>query len=323
MNVMRIAILGVAAIAAGAAALLVRGMIGGGTPASQAAAPPVAITTDVLVASKDIVPGHVLSVDLVRWDSWPKSAVSSTFITKDKQPDIAKAIAGAVVRSPLVAGQPISDANIVHAGAAGFLAATMTPGMRAIGMTVTAPTSAGGFILPNDRVDVVLTRELPGSASPKQYESVTLLRDVRVLAVDQTTHQEKDQQSVVGKTATLEMTPDQSEIIAHAEQSGVLSLTLRALGDSSGEPTTGNAARPRPARVAGENGEKSAVVIFRYGIIGGNSSAGSGSGGAGPGGTVVASNNSGGPASGPAPTPAPITNPITVKTTNIPAGVLQ
>jgi pilus assembly protein CpaB len=321
MNVMRIAILGVAAIAAGAAALLVRGMIGGGTPASQAAAPPVAITTDVLVASRDVVPGHLLSVDLVRWDSWPKSAVSSTLITKDKQPDIAKAVAGTVVRSPLVAGQPITDANIVHAGAAGFLAATLTPGMRAIALNVTAQTSAGGFILPNDRVDVVLTRELPGSSSPKQYESATILRDVRVLAVDQTAHQEKDQQSVIGKTATVELTPLQVELMARAEQTGVLSLTLRALGDSSGDPTTGDTARPRPAQVAGSNGEKSAVIVFRYGIRG-KSSADASSGGTSPSGTVVASDG-GGSASGPAPTPAPITNPITVKTTNVPAGVLQ
>jgi pilus assembly protein CpaB len=322
MNVMRIAILGVAAVAAGAAALLVRGMIGGGTPASQAAAPAVAITTDVLVASKDIVPGHVLSVDLVRWESWPKSAVSSTLMTKDKQPDIAKAVEGAVVRAPLVAGQPITDASIVRAGGAGFMAATIKPGMRAIALNVTAQTSAGGFILPNDRVDVVLTRELPGGGNPKQYESATILRDVRVLAVDQTAHQEKDQQSVVGKTATLEMTPSQAELMAHAEQSGVLSLTLRALGDSSGEPTTANAERPRPAQAAASNGEKSAVIVFRYGVRG-KSSADAGSGGTNPSGTVVASNGGGSASSGSAPAPAPITNPITVKTTNVPAGVLQ
>jgi len=268
-----------------------------------------------------------LSVDLVRWDSWPKSAVSSTLITKDKQPDIAKAVAGAVVRSPLVAGQPISDANIVRAGAGGFLAATMTSGMRAIGMTVTAQTSAGGFILPNDRVDVVLTRELPGGSTPKRYESETILQDVRVLAVDQVSHQEKDQQSVVGKTATLEMTPYQAELIAHAEQSGVLSLTLRALGDSSGEPTTGTPARPRPPQVAVSNGDKSAVIVFRYGIVRGNSPAGASSGGTSPSGTVVASNgdgsNAGGSGSNSAPTPAAITNPITVTTTNVPAGVSQ
>jgi len=317
MNVMRIAILGVAAVAAGAAALLVRGMIGGGTSTSQAAAPPVAIITDVLVASRDIAPGHTLSVDLVRWEAWPKSAVSSTLITKDAQPDMGKAVEGAVVRAPLVTGQPITDASIVRAGAAGFLAATIKPGMRAIGMSVTAQTGAGGFILPNDRVDVVLTRELPGSGNPKQYASETILRDVRVLAVDQTAHQEKDQQSVVAKTATLEMTPDQAELMAHAEQSGVLSLTLRALGDSSGDPSTGNAAQPRPAaRIAASNGDKSPVVVFRYGMLRGNSP------GASAGGALVG-NAGGGSVSASATTPEPITNPITVTTTTSPGGVIQ
>jgi pilus assembly protein CpaB len=317
MNVMRIAILGVAAVAAGAAALLVRGMIGGGTSTSQAVTLPAATITEVLVASKDIAPGHTLSVDLVRWEAWPKSAVSSTLITKDAQPDMGKAIEGAVVRAPLVTGQPITDASIVRAGAAGFLAATIKPGMRAIGMSVTAQTSAGGFILPNDRVDVVLTRELPGNGSPKQYASETILRDVRVLAVDQTAHQEKDQQSVVAKTATLEMSPDQAELMAHAEQSGVLSLALRALGDSSGDPETGNAPRPRPARIAASNGgDKSAVVVFRYGVVRGKSP------GASADGTLV-NNAGGGFVSAPATAPEPITNPITVKTTTAPIGVPQ
>ena len=320
MNVMRIAILGVAAIAAGAAALLVRGMIGGGTPTSQAAATPVAITTDVLVASRDVVPGHVLSVDLVRWDSWPKSAVSSTLITKDKQPDIAKAVEGAVVRSPLVAGQPITDASIVRAGSAGFMAATIKPGMRAVSVPVVAETSAGGFILPNDRVDVLLTRDLAaGTGSAKNIESRTILQDVRVLAVDQVSHQEKDQQSVVGKTATLELTPVQAELLAQAGQSGTLSLALRALGDSEGEPVATNVPRRVPL-VAGAGSDRSTVTVFRYGILRGKSPSAS-SGGTNSGETVVAS-NSGGSGSGSAPTPAPITNPITITTTNVP-GVLQ
>src|SRR5258705_7282976 len=165
MNVMRIAILGVAAVAAGAAALLVRGMIGGGTPTSQAVTLPAATITEVLVASKDIAPGHTLSVDLVRWEAWPKSSVSSTLITKEAQPDIGKAIEGAVVRAPLVSGQPITDASIVRAGAAGFLAATIKPGMRAIGMSVTAQTSAGGFILPHHRVDAVPSRQVARDCS--------------------------------------------------------------------------------------------------------------------------------------------------------------
>jgi pilus assembly protein CpaB len=315
MNVMRIAILGVAAIAAGAAALLVRGMLGGGTPTSQAAAPPVAITTDVLVASKDIGPGHVLSVDLVRWDAWPKSAVSSTLITKDAQPDMGKAVAGAVVRAPLVAGQPITDASIVHAGGAGFMAATIKPGMRAIGVPVTAETSAGGFILPNDRVDVVLTRDISGgNGGLKKFESGIILQDVRVLAIDQIAHQEKDQQSVVGKTATLELTPAQAELLAQSQQSGILSLVLRALGDSDGEPVANDTLHRRPL-VARTNSDKSAVTVFRYGVLRGNSAADPG--GTNPNGTIVASDL------GSAPTPAPITNPITITTTTAPSGVAQ
>jgi pilus assembly protein CpaB len=316
MNVMRIAILGVAAIAAGAAALLVRGMLGGGTPTSQAAAPPIAITTDVLVASKDVVPGNVLSVDLVRWDPWPKSAVSSTLITKDKQPDLDKAIAGAVVRSPLVAGQPITEASIVRAGSAGFMAATIKPGMRAIGVPVTAETSAGGFILPNDRVDVVLTRDMSGgNGGPKNFESGIILQDVRVLAVDQTAHQEKDQQSVVGKTATLELTPDQAELLAQSQQSGILSLVLRALGDSEGEPIANNATHRRPL-IAGTNSERSAVTVFRYGVLRGSSPAAASSGGTNSGGTVVASNGGGSAST------STVTNPVTV-TTAPAAGVPQ
>ena len=322
MNVMRIAILGVAAITAGAAALLVRGMLGGGTPTSQAAAPPVAITSDVLVASRDIVPGHILSVDLVRWDPWPKSAVSATLITKEKQPDISKAIAGAVVRSPLVAGQPITDASIVRAGSAGFMAATIKPGMRAIGVPVSAETSAGGFILPNDRVDVVLTRDMSGGngGGQKNFISHIILQDVRVLAVDQVAHQEKDQQTVVGKTATLELTPSQAELLAQSQQSGILSLALRALGDSEGEPVAINAPRRVPL-VAGAGPDRSAVTVFRYGILRSKSPS-AGSGGTNSGETVVASNG-GGSTSDSAPTPAPITNPITITTTTVPVGVLQ
>ena len=101
MNVMRIAILGFAFIAATAAVLIARGMIGGGTATSQAAPPPVS-TLQVLGAARDVAPGHSLDADLVRWEVWPKSAVAPGFITQDKQPDIAKAVAGIVVRAPLV-----------------------------------------------------------------------------------------------------------------------------------------------------------------------------------------------------------------------------
>ncbi len=259
MNVTRIAILAVAAIAAGAAALLVRGMLGGGTAAVQASLPPPAITTDVLVAAKEVPPGQALDAASVRWEAWPKSSIASSFITKDAQPEIAKAIAGVVVRSPLVPGEPVTDANTVHTDSAGFLAATVSPGMRAVAIPISADSGAGGFILPNDRVDVILTHDVSGGSSNKDFQSETILRNVRFLAIDQTSKPEKDKDSQVGKTATLELSEGQAEIVSQGRAQGVLSLALRSLVDSTdhqGQVTT-----------VANRGRPSAVAVIRYGVI--------------------------------------------------------
>lgn len=259
MNLTRIAILGVAAIAAIAAALLVRGMLGGGTPQVQASAPPPPATIDVLVASKDILPGHALDPASVRWEPWPKSTSAQGLITKDDQPDLTKAIEGAVARTPLLTGQPITQASIVHTGQAGFLAASLTPGMRAVGIPITAETGAGGFILANDHVDVILTRDVTAGSPVKEFQSEILLRDVRVLAVDQTARPDKDEQSRVGKTATLELTPAQSAIIEKSKAMGKLSLALRPLGETQDKPVTDAVAARKVVRT-------STVSVIRYGI---------------------------------------------------------
>jgi len=261
MNIKRVSILGVAAIAAGVAAFLVRGMLNN-RPVAQVAPP--APTIQILVAAKDVTAGHMLDATLVRWQPWPEKAMMTTFITNKTEPDVTKAISGAVARMPLMAGQPITEATIVRAGAAGYMAATVTPGMRAIAVPVNAETTAGGFILPNDRVDVVLTRQLPGEG--KSFVSMTILSDVRVLAVDQTAHQGKDQETVIGKTATLELTEKQAELVTRAHETGMLSLALRSIGDSNGMPTekgfanlgTGNEkpSAPRPP-----------LIVFRYGML--------------------------------------------------------
>jgi pilus assembly protein CpaB len=259
MNLTRIAILAVAAIAAGAAALLVRGMLGGGTPQVQASLPPPAITTDVLVAAREVPPGRPLDAASVRWEPWPKSSVATNFITKDAQPDVGKAIDGVVVRSPLVPGQPVTDANTVHTNSAGFLAATLTPGMRAIAIPIAADSGAGGFILPNDRVDVILTHDVSGGSSNKDFQAETILSNVRLLAIDQTSKTEKDKDSVVGKTATLEVSERQAELVQQARAGGVVSLALRALAeDKDGASQT----------VAVSVGRRSAqsVLVGRYGI---------------------------------------------------------
>lgn len=283
MNVTRIAILGVAAVAAGAAALLVNSMLGGGTPPVEASVPPPVMTTDVLVASTTVPPGRTLDVGSVRWDAWPKTSVSDAFVTKDEQPDISKAVAGVIVRSPLVAGQPITNLNTVRSDAVGFMAATLMPGMRAVAMPVEANSGAGGFLLPNDRVDVILTQDVADGTSGgvKIWRSDTILQDVRLLAIDQVaetgsaTETAKDAaeagaaagatvtssntQSQVGKVATLELTPAQAELLHRARAIGPLYPTLRSLGDSNGRPI----ARPPAMGVANLNTR----TVVRYGVL--------------------------------------------------------
>jgi len=260
MNVTRIAILSVAAIAAGAAALLVRGMLGGGTATVEASMPPPPALTDVLVAAKNVAPGRILAVDAVRWESWPNGSVQASFITRNQQPEIGKAIEGMVVRSPLTIGQPITDLNIVHTDAKGFMAATLTPGMRAISTPITVDSGVGGFLLPNDRVDVILTHDVSNGEGPKNFRADTILRDVRLLAIDQTSQTKDDEQSQVGKTATLELTPSQAELLQMAHAAGTMSLTLRALGDSS-DQTLASIPGMREGRAP------NAFTIIRYGVV--------------------------------------------------------
>jgi len=231
MNLTRIVVLCVALIAAGAAVLVVRGMLGGGPAAVQASVPPPQTTTEVLVAAKDIGAGRALAVDSVRWEAWPKASVTDAFIAKPEDGDTEKAVMGIVARSPIIANQPITQTSIVHAGSAGFMAATLSPGMRAVSLIIAAETSAGGFILPNDRVDVILTRDLGSNGGGKTIQAETILHDIRVLAIDQTFEQPKDAQFAVGKTATVEVTPGQSEMIEESRMMGTLSLALRPLGD--------------------------------------------------------------------------------------------
>jgi pilus assembly protein CpaB len=266
MNVTRIAILGVAATAAGAAALLVRSMLGGQTPAVEASAPPPAVmTTDVLVASTTVPPGAKLEVGAVRWDAWPTPVVADVFITKEEQADLSKAVEGLVVRAPLFAGQPITNMNTVRSDVTGFMAATLMPGMRAVATAITAESSAGGFLLPNDRVDVILTYDVQGGSTASQqkvWRSSTVLRDVRLLAIDQNADPPagtgSETQSRLGKTATLELSPSQAEILQRAVATGTVSLTLRSLGDSAGRALAN-------APVLG--GSLGSSTVVRYGVI--------------------------------------------------------
>jgi len=252
MNTKRIIVLGLALVAASAAALLARGIMGGGTPKVEAKiAPPIAMS-EVLVASSNIQPGLALTTDMVKWQSWPQSAVDSNFITHASAPNLGEAIKNTVVRVPLYAGQPISNTSIVHGNATGFMAAQLQPGMRALSITISVDSGAGGFILPNDRVDLMLATKT--NDSPPHVKVKTILSDVRVLAVDQTFTEDKNTKAVVGKTATLELTPSQAELVAAAQNTGTISLSLRGLGDNDAQASN---------KPAGEDGP---VSVIRYGV---------------------------------------------------------
>jgi pilus assembly protein CpaB len=263
MNTKRIVVLVAAGVMAIVAALLARGLMGGGTPKVEARIAPTMPMSDVLVAGSVLQAGQALTADQVRWQKWPSSSVDSTFITRSSVASIDDVVKGTVVRSPLTAGQPITNASIVHGNAVGFMAAMLNPGMRAISIAISTDSGAGGFILPNDRIDLILTRK--GDAN--RVNASTILSDVRVLAVDQTFKQEKDAKTVIGKTATLEVTPAQAEQVAKAQGQGVLSLSLRPL-ISSDTPVASNAPARKTSRGSGSSDDEGGdqVSIIRYGV---------------------------------------------------------
>jgi pilus assembly protein CpaB len=253
MDRSRIIVLVIAAVAAGAVALLARSLLGGGTQPTVAAPAPRVAMSQVLVAASELTPGAQLTPASVRWQEWPRTSVDSTFITHDAAPDISKIVQGSVVRAPMMAGEPLTGTKFVRGDAAGYMSAMLMPGMRAVSITISADTGAGGFILPNDRVDVLCTIQL---ADSHRVEANTILKDVRVLAVDQT-YDSKDTKSVVGRTATLELSPVQVELIERAKTAGSLSLALRALGDNQTADTKS------PSQ--DDTGAKQ-IDILRYGV---------------------------------------------------------
>ena len=261
MNTQRIIVLGFALVAAGGAAFLVRGMLGGGTPVVQAKPAPAIAMSEVLVAGTNLTPGQALAVEQVRWEKWPSSAVDPQFITHASAGEAEAIVKGSVVRAVILPGQPITKTAIVSGDASGFMAATLSEGMRAISIAINTDSGAGGFILPNDRVDVILTRKPEGSGS--RGFAKTILSNLRVLAVDQTFKQEKDTRTVVGKTATVEVSPEQAEVISAAGMSGQLSLALRPLSEVA---TLDDPARKRRTAATYDG----PVSVIRYGLSGAN-----------------------------------------------------
>ncbi len=322
MKPIRIIVLAVAAVAAIALAVIVRGALSGKPTSTAVAAAPVVHVkpmAKVLVAKRDLKIGERLGPEDMDWQEWPIDAVNPAFVTDgsalpppalapgpvkadagkapgatklDKlaaqtgsKPDAAKATSqtvatvtrtvanladggpkaaflGAVVREPILKGEPMVERKLVRAGQSGYLAVVLPPGMRAMAVAVKVETAAGGFILPGDRVDVILSRQMQREGGAG-FASSTVLRNVKVLAVDQVTQPDKNETTVVGATATLQVGAEDAEALALAKAQGDLSLVLRSYADV-GEPS-GRVAAARRVAQAGAAPPMTAVRVFRNG----------------------------------------------------------
>jgi pilus assembly protein CpaB len=265
MSITRIAILGVAIGAAVLAAVLAKGFVGS-KPKTQVVEVNKAETVEVLVAANDVKIGGLLNRSTLSWQDWPKKAVAGHMITRKAKPEAISEYENARARAELFKGEPVSTRKLILPNQSGFMAAILPKGMRAIAVRVSVETGAGGFILPNDRVDVLLTRKLTGGQARTVTE--TVLTNVRVLAIDQTytpssSDGKKDQ--VAEKkinTATLELDPRQAEVVALAETTGQLTLALRALADN-GSSELGDDGPRLSKKYATGAGE---ITVLRYGI---------------------------------------------------------
>jgi pilus assembly protein CpaB len=218
-------------------------------------------TVDVLVAKADIGLGQTVAPENMQWQTWPTATASNNFIRRNDRPDATTQIAGSIARAPFIAGEPIREQKLVRANGSGFMAAILPTGMRAVSTEISPETGAGGFILPNDRVDVILSKHDKNpdrSGAADVFESETILTNIRVLAIDQAPKEKDGQNTVVGKTVTLELKPEQAETLARAHQSGTLSLALRSLTDLN--VADNNNKEDRASR------RDSSINVIRYGV---------------------------------------------------------
>lgn len=259
MNTARLVVLGIALTAGGLAAYLASGSDPKPVPAEQNGQ---VATVDVLVARTDIPLGAAVNREAVQWQTWPTAGASGNFITRSDKPNADTQLDGALARQPFIAGEPIREAKLVRPKDSGFMAAILPTGLRAVSTEISPETGAGGFILPNDRVDVILSkRDKNPDRSGGNVEIINseiILSNIRVLAIDQAPREKDGQNNVVGKTATLELRPEQAEALARARQSGTLSLALRSLADASApDPIPSDSER---------NNKRDSVNVVRYGI---------------------------------------------------------
>jgi pilus assembly protein CpaB len=218
-------------------------------------------TTEVLVARSDMGLGVVANEGHFRWQTWPRDAVAAGFITRTSGASVVRDLTGAVARAPIMAGEPITANKLIKAGQGGVLAAILPAGMRAISTKIKEETAVGKMILPNDHVDVILSRRLRTKGGAEEFISDTLFRNVRVLAIGQQIEAREGKKGAEGTTATLELTPRQAELLALANAMGEISLSLRSVAD-----LIAGGAGPSEGLDLSKSRTSNSVKVTRYGV---------------------------------------------------------
>lgn len=259
MKAARLAVLSVAVVAAAGAGFLAMKVMNQKPKTEIVTVDAPAIETEkVLVAAADIPMGTSITPDMLGWQDWPEKSIAPGFVTRSAVPDAIEDAAEAIARAPIFQGEPIRENKLVKSKQ-GFMSAILPKGQRAVATAISTATSAGGFILPNDRVDVLMTRRRTGEGE-EGFSTEVILENVRVLAIDQTIQEQDGDTVVVGETATLQLTPKQVEILAIAQQTAdSLSLALRSIADANEASTK-----------SGEHllkGGPGNVRIIRYGNV--------------------------------------------------------
>lgn len=207
-------------------------------PQAQAQNEPLQEQADgpkVMVAQRSLPIGTIITADAIAYQPWPKEMVNDAYFLEEDAS--IESLLNTVVRHPVTAGEPLTRGALVKPGDKGFLAAALGPGMRAITVPVSAKTGVGGFVFPGDKVDLILTQSVSAEEGPAVKASETILRNLRILATDQSTEttQTADGKTVVRavRTVTLEVTPRIAEKITVAQTIGTLSLSLRSIADNA------------------------------------------------------------------------------------------
>jgi pilus assembly protein CpaB len=258
MKPAKMMVLGVAGVAALSAVWLTSGLRTPQVVVREAQAPESVPMTDVLVAAVELQVGSQVNAEHLRWQRWPTASLSEFMITKESMPTGIDEISGSISRGASLQGEPVRRDKMIKGANAGFMSAILPTGRRAVAINIVSSgaKTAGGFVLPNDRVDILRTGRDDDATKSRQsdvFVSETILHNIRVLAIGQNVQERNGEKVVVGETATLELDPKQAELITLAQRTGELSLVLRSLADNKAieTPTTR---------------EETGLTIVRYGV---------------------------------------------------------